>query len=43
MKTKLRRVAMLALVLVLLISNTVGANASTGDPSITVSTLCRSM
>lgn len=36
MKTKLRRVAILALVLVLLISNTVGANASTGDPTTVV-------
>lgn len=46
MKTKLRRVAILALVLVLLISNTVGANASTGNPSITVSTyadLCNAL
>lgn len=36
MKTKLRRVAILALVLVLLISNTVGANASTGEPTTIV-------
>lgn len=36
MKTKLRKVVMLALVLVLLISNTVGANASTGDPTTVV-------
>lgn len=36
-KKELRRVAMLALVLVLLFTNTVGANASTGNPSIIVS------
>lgn len=37
MKTKLRRVAILALVLVLFTSNTMRASASTGAPSITVS------
>lgn len=39
MKTKLRRVAILALVLVLLTSNTIGAQASTTDtaPKVTVS------